>query len=161
MCFACICCKCCCFSCCGTDVHNAAAHFSSVFVSLSFPRSFPSASAQSAVFSHSFGRDLITYLFGLSFSKLPWLCILLRTEMFPPSLLLSAFHPVSPSVPMTPPTDWYRSPCRWALVFTHLCYVVCLQLFSFLIILFYTAPFISSKAGLNSFQWPVIVSRGV
>lgn len=51
------------------------------------------------------GSDLITYLFSLSYSKLLWLCVMLRTEIFLPPLLLSAFHPVSPSAPhhLTPP----------------------------------------------------------
>lgn len=38
------------------------------------------------VFSRcAFGSDLITYLFGLSYSKLHWLCVLLRAEAFSPS----------------------------------------------------------------------------
>lgn len=69
----------------------------SLFVSLSIPHSFPSAAAQRGpVFSRcAFGSDLITYLFGLSSSKLHWLCVLLRAETFLPPVLLSAFHPAS------------------------------------------------------------------
>lgn len=49
------------------------------------------------VFSRcAFGSDLITYLFGLSYSKLHWLCVLLRAEAFSPSRPPpSAFHPAS------------------------------------------------------------------
>lgn len=43
------------------------------------------------------GTDLITYLFSLSYSKLLWLRVLLRKDIFLPPLLLAAFHLVSPS----------------------------------------------------------------
>lgn len=58
---------------------------------------FPSAAAQRGpVFSRcAFGSDLITYLFGLSSSKLHWLWVLLRAETFLPPVFLSAFHPAS------------------------------------------------------------------
>lgn len=68
-----------------------------LFVSLSIPLSFPSAAAQRGpVFSRcAFCSDLITYLFGLSYSKLHWLCVLLRAKTFLPPVLLWAFHPAS------------------------------------------------------------------
>lgn len=62
------------------------------------------------------GTDLITYLFSLSYSKLLWLCVLLRTDIFLPPLLLSAFHPVSPSAPhcLTP---------HWLILYALCCYL--------------------------------------
>lgn len=72
---------------------------------MSIPHSFPSAAAQRGpVFSRcAFGSDLITYLFGLSSSKLHWLCVLLRAETFLPP------RPVSiPSSLLA--ADWCHSP---------------------------------------------------
>lgn len=64
-----------------------------LFVSLFFPHSFLSAVAQRGpVFSLcAFGSGLITYLFGLSYSKHHWLCVSLRAETFLPPVL-STFH---------------------------------------------------------------------
>lgn len=50
-----------------------------------------------------FGSDLITYLFSLSYSKLLWLRVLLRKDIFLPPLLLSAFHPSSLSLCLSLP----------------------------------------------------------
>lgn len=89
-----------------------------LFVSLSTPHSFPSAATQRGpVFSRcAFGSDLITYLFGLSYSKLHWLRVLLRAETFLPPVLLSAFHPAS-----WPPIAVTAQASRWAeFVFSQL-----------------------------------------
>lgn len=69
------------------------------------------------VFSRcAFGSDLITYLFGLSYSKLHWLRVLLRAETFLPPVLLSAFHPAS-----WPPIAVTGQASRWAeFVFSQL-----------------------------------------
>lgn len=82
-------------------------------------------STERAVFSHwSFGRDLITYLFGLSYSKLLWLCVLLRTEIFPPfppPVSIPSRLSLWPSPPHPPLTDIVAyAVCGLTLVFTQL-----------------------------------------
>lgn len=76
-------------------------HSSPLFVSLCpSPALFHLAQHREGCFlSLVLGTDLITYLFSLSYSKLLWLCVLLRTQIFFPPLLLAAFQAVSPSAP--------------------------------------------------------------
>ena len=96
----------------------------------------------------SSGRYLIAYLFSLSYSKLLWVWILLRTEFFFPPLLLLTFHPVPPSnlpLPYLPVTNIVACAACWLTVaFTQLflC-VINLDIQFFLIILFWIVPFIS------------------
>lgn len=86
-----------CFGTLWIDIWQHSSTLCYVYLSLSVPHS-PSASEHRGLFPLSMvlGRDLITYLFSLSYSKLLWHCVLLRTQIFS-SLLLSAFLPVSSS----------------------------------------------------------------
>lgn len=65
-------------------------------VSLSIPRSFSLGlrHTEGCFLSVDLGSDLITYLFSLSYSKLLWLLVLLRTDIFFPPLLPAAFQPL-------------------------------------------------------------------
>lgn len=58
------------------------------------------------------GSDLITYLFSLSYSKLLWLRVLLRTEIFlppPPPVSIPSSLSLCPSLPHPPLTDIVRT----------------------------------------------------
>lgn len=118
LCFVCICTL--------SDFDYTAAQYLSFLVSLSIPQYFPSASAQGGLFSFLFfcfslvlGSDLITYLFSLSYSKLLWLRVLLRTDFCLP-LPSSLQHSIQ-SLPHPLCMILYAICCLFAQVFPTLC----------------------------------------
>ena len=108
----------CCFGTFGIDIYITGAHFVPVFLFVHPPHVSICLSREWAVSSRcSFGTDLITYLFSLSYSKLLSLRVLLRADIFLPPLLLSAFHPASPSAPHQLTPTWPDTACTLSMYF--------------------------------------------